>query len=373
MSDSELMSLFVYASSIGVIAFLLTVFSAFRAGSRRAYFSGLRDKAFGSESSDIFPAFENNREVYAVLSGSRLAVVDPEKTEDLVDVHQLTAVSILQDGSGAIGVELQSKAHKIVLSGLDALVRAYRHFSSVDFEMQFQLDQGEDRLNKRLSGLAPKELEIVKEWLVEQELILDVVADVKFKGKLGPGGTVNNSLLLVTNMRLGLLVQTTTVQQVGNAQRVTTHFNLLNYPLPLAECFQLVPDQAFRKHSYHGSLQYSAEQQAAKAPTLVLEQGHGSVLFPIAICRAKVKVLSRSPNPARLIAELLIGTVLFGMLGAIVIGGPYAAYWGMGSNSWMEDWIPVVFCGGAIAGAVIRGISTFENFLERRALAAMAG
>jgi hypothetical protein len=384
MSEDELMGLTVYVGSLCGLGFLILFLSWVKAASAKSSIKQLKAQIYGQEACDVVPVFEENKlssritsrtAKYAVIANNKMAVVDQLKnTIDLTEAHEVTTVTMLQDDTGSVGLQLESKAHTVLVSGLDALLRSYKQLSSAPLKLNFNIASSEARLATKINRLHSKEAELIREWLVEDESILEIVPDIRFKGKIPIKGRVLKSRMIVTNLRLSLIVQSQTVQHVGNAQRATIHFGLVNYSLPLAERLTLTPASSLRSQSYLSSMTYKEidGQKMAEPPQLILAQEHGAVLFPIAVCQSQLEVQSRAPGYGRLIAELLIGSLLFGIVGGIFIGGPYAGYWGIGGNSWMEPWVPVVIVAGAIAGAVIRGISTVENYIQRGAQAALS-
>jgi len=229
---------------------------------------------------------------------------------------------------------------------------------------------------KRMAGLHHKEREMLQKWLVPGERVVNLTPHVWHRGA-GPAtelGKSGSGTLVVTNLRFGLLIRFVTSTVQGNVRRTTTNVQLLGYPFPAYQQIRAERDAALRAERVWWMAEARPDTGLpadAKRPALRLLAEHGVALLPQTSCRLPLALDEPPPSTGRLVRELLLGGLLFGVLGGGVVGGLFASYWGAGSGtSWMEPWIPFVTAGGVLAGVLLCSLGTLEAFWTRRAEAA---
>ncbi len=381
------MPLLVFAATLFVLAGLLALRARARAGSRMRAIAVARGEASPADTAgdkDVVQLFDpaGNGPRLAVLLGDRVGVAGDASGDAPRKPLAVQQATLLFDGAGRVGLRIALLGGgTYVAVDLDSIVRLYDRLNEAKVEFQYEVAPGaNERIAAKVNALHQKEQAMLAQWLQADkgEVLLDIVPNVACAGRIPTPGSVVKASLVVTNVRLSLLVQTQTVTQSGNTRTTTTHLNLLGYPLPWMAQVVVTRAGSLRKDQYRWSFQWkpeSAPPPDQTPPDLLLGPEFGAAVFPLAICKVDVQVRDAGPSASTLTGAWIRGGIGFGILGAILGGVPIWMYWGAGGGAqrWAYDWIVTCALAGALAAAVMRGLSAYEWFQARRAASALVG
>lgn len=377
----QVVPLVLFAAVLLAQAGLLALRAKARAGARIGAVAALRAQHSAADK-DVVLVFDaaGTGPHLAVLIGDKVGVADGGANGPARKARAVEQAALLFDGEGKVGLRIALVGGgTFVAVDLDSIVRLYDRLNEAQVELQYEVAAGaNERIQRKVTALHAKEQAMLAEWLQTDkgEVLLDIVPNVTYAGPVPVPGSLVKASLVVTNIRLSLLAQTQTVTQAGNTRTTTTHLTLLGYPLPLIARVTATRVGGLRKHQHRWSFEWKPEVAPPKEqtpPDLLLGPECGAVVFPLAIC--KVDVQARDPGASGLIGAWIRGGIGFGILGAILGGVPLWFYWGSGGGDqgWAYDWIATSALCGALAAAVMRGLSAFEHFERRRVASALVG
>ncbi len=382
MEDILVEPLVLFLGVLGILAALFVALAMRRAASRASTIGEIRRAAAAGEAGEVVRVHADGGKGgpwLAVVEGSKIAVADREAGGPPPSPHEVKKATFLQDDASRTGLRLETDdGRSFVVSDLDGAMRAYGQLAGagVGFNYQFAPGGG-DRIKTKIDTLHAKEQQILAQWLIKDEILLDAVPNAEYSGTLQSGGTAMRAILIVTNLRVGLLAQTQTTTVSGNTRTVTTHYNLLGYPFPLIAQVDAKRDGKLRSEKFTWSFQYKPETPppaGQKPPDLILDADQAAVMLPLSICGTPLSVRDAGVGVGGLIGSWILGGIGFGIIGGVVGFVPFWAYWGtggLGGAHWMEDWLLTVLVGSVAAGAIIRGLSALEHWFERKADRAM--
>jgi hypothetical protein len=384
MTD-EITALAIFAGALAAIVTALIFRAAVRAGRRRAAARDLARGAFGEEGGAVIETTEITPAVPAgpvlvAMRGKKAAIASASSGGPPASAEDVAGAALYQDEAGRTGLKLDVGGRSFVVSALPDMLRAYAELARAGVAVELALDPAAvaARRDALLAKLHAKEAETVKSWLVQGEAVFAAGMPVGYEGRVPSQGSRGSASLVVTNLRLGLLAQTVTVERRGNVSRTTTFYNLLGYALPLAAALKATRAPALRQDAYRIDftwLEGKGPKPENEPPALLLGPEHGAALLPIALTRRPVEVREAAIPASRLVGPLVKGGIGFAILGGGLAGGAFALAWNLPELSraltgegtrWMESWIPFVIAGGALAGALLRGLSTFEAFFRTK-------
>ena len=373
--------LILFTAVVLAQAGLLALRAEARAGARVGAVAELR-ALHSAADQDVVQVFDGagSGPHLAVLIGDKVGVTDSGSDGLPRKARAVEQAALLFDAHGKVGLRIALVGGgTYVAVDLDSIVRLYDRLNEAQVEFQYEVAAGaNERIQRKVTALHAKEQAMLTQWLQADngEVLLDIVPNVAYVGRIPAPGSLAKASLVVTNIRLSLLVQTQTVTRAGNTRTTTTHLSLLGYPLPLIARVIAAHAGGLRKHQHRWSFEWKPEVAPPKEqtpPDLLLGPDCGAVVFPLAIC--KVDVQARDSGASGLLGAWIRGGIGFGILGAILGGVPIWFYWGSGggNESWAYDWIATCALCGAIAAAVMRGLSAFEHFELRRVASALVG
>lgn len=286
------------------------------------------------------------------------------------DLAKIDKAALVKDKDGQTGIVLHAGGQTTCVAGLEPMARAWSRLQQdgVPVEVVFRDDEAQ-RVKTRLSGLHPREQEMLAKWLVQGEVVTDVIRGVNYEGTVKTAGDKGQATLLVTNLRVGLLAQTVLVERMGNATRTTTSFSFTTYLLPKANRVTFERTPSLTTAGWRVKLDLPKELEQEGAPTLLLGPDHAGVFLPLVVFKCPTTVIDEGAGVGRIIGESLgaaIGCgILFGGLAAAVTG----MYYGSHSTYYARYIWPALACGLVLPG-LFKMLALTEAWLERNRSAA---
>ncbi len=338
--------------------------------------TGLRVMGRGSVWATIRAAFEHAKQVGAavavplpggrhgdavILAKGGLAAILPGAR----DLAKIDKAALVKDKDGQTGIVLHAGGQTTCVAGLEPMARAWSRLQQdgVPVDVVFRDDEAQ-RVANAIKTLHFREQEMLQKWLVQGEVITDVIKGVSYEGTVKTAGSKGQATVLVTNLRVGLLAQTVLVERMGNATRTTTSFSFTTYLLPKAtRCtFERVP--SLSTAGWRVKLELPKELEQEGAPTLLLGPDHAGVFLPLVVFKCPTAVVDAGAGVGRVLTESLgaaIGCgILFGGLAAAVTG----LYYGNHHTYYARYIWPALACGLLLPG-VFKMLALTEAWLER--------
>jgi hypothetical protein len=312
--------------------------------------------------------------VYA--AGGRAAVVGGESHRPDV-LQPVTRVALVKDMDQQTGLVLTVQGEDLCVTGLDHMARVWAVLQRDETRVRivFREDEGAT-VQAALNALAPNERSLVGQWLAEEEIVTDVIVGVDYQGTVNAGAEKSQATLIVTNFRVGLLAQTKTTVHQGNQIQTTTHFNLITYLLPVAECVTFERTAAIGKQEYAVRLELPEEHAAADAPVLLLTPDHAGMLLPVVLFGRSVRVIETAASAGRWAWETFksgFGLAIWwgglGLVAALIITEGDV----LGHGSWYYRYSVPIIVAAALTPGIVRGASLLIDRAERGRAAAVPG
>lgn len=361
-----LAALGVYLAALVGFSLLGTIRQAARRGGAFARLAEARAQAKEKAKEHAFALLPTREgEDFIIYASGKLAgrAHAHERFRHPLELAPVDRFALVKDMDGQTGLVLTAGGQDLAVTGLEEIARIY-HLVQKDgapLSFVFRADESE-RMKGLLGKLAPKELEMLRAGMMPNEVITDVIFGVDYEGALKTaGGRGMAPKLVVTNLRVILLAQTIQRQAVAGGTLVTTHFNLVNYPLPLARGITLEALPGLGRRAYRLLLDLPPEMP--KAPVLRLTTDHTGILLPIALFSRPLSFVDAGAGIGSVIGASL-RAIGWGILtGGAALGAGFAL--GEGYDSWYERYVPVLAAGGFLTPIVLRTFTAVENRAER--------
>lgn len=360
----------IYLGSAGGLGVLLT---AARAAGRGAAWARLREalaQARQMGSAAFAPLAGGRQGEFLVLAKGRHATRLPGGK----DLSPITRAALVKDKDGQTGLVIEAGGQTSCVTGLEPMTRAWVQLQQDDVPVQvvFRDDEAQRTAN-RVKSLLPGEQELIGKWLVQGEVITDVIRGVDYEGEVKSPGNKAAATLIVTPMRVGLLARTVLVQQSGNVRRVTTSVNLISYLLPQASLVTMERTPSLGKPEWRLRLELPPGTPGGEgAPVLKLTPDHTGLFLPLVLFKRPVKVVDAGAGPGRVLLETLgpacgCGILLGGvsLLVALLVYG--------GNHTYHGRYILPAALAGLITPGFFKALALIEAWLERSRAQAAAG
>lgn len=281
------------------------------------------------------------------------------------DLAKLDKAALVKDKDGQTGIVLHAGGQTTCVAGLEPMARAWSRLQQdgVQVDLVFRDDEAQ-RVGNAVKGLHPNEQQMLQKWLVEKEVITDVIRGVNYEGTVKTAGSKGEASLVVTNLRVGLLARTVLVETMGNQTRTTTSFSFTTYLLPKATRCTFERHPSLTTAGWRVKLDLPKELEQEGAPTLLLGPDHAGIFLPLVLFRCPTVVVDRGAGFGRIISESLGAAIGCGIL----LGGAAAAVAGLyyGSHhTYHARYIwPALGCGLVLPG-IFKMFALTESWLER--------
>lgn len=281
------------------------------------------------------------------------------------ELKPITRAALVKDKDGQTGLVIEAGGERTCVTGLEPMTRAWAQLQQDDVpvEVVFRDDEGQ-RVQRAVAGLLPQEQAMLAKWLVQGEVLTDVVRGVDYEGALNTPGGKGAATLLVTSLRVGLLAQTVLVERVGNATRTTTSLNLVTYLLPKANQVTMRRTASLATPEWRLELDLPPDLHNEKAPVLKLTPDHTGVFLPLVIFRRPVKVVDDGAGLGRVLVETIAPALGCGVL----LGGAAAAAAGLyygAHTTYHGRYILPAAVAGLLTPGVFKALSLIEAWAER--------
>ncbi|MGE0711728.1 MAG: hypothetical protein AB7N76_26785 [Planctomycetota bacterium] len=337
-----------------------------------------RKAVFGALQRALEQAGQLGRAAFAPLTGGRYLVYAKGNAGEVggpkdFALEPVKRAVLVKDHDGQTGLVISSGGQDRCVTGLGPMARLYAQLQAegVDIQITFRDDEA-DRMGRLIRGLDAQEQQILGQWLMpEQEIVTDIVEEVDYEGALQTAGARGKAKLVVTNLRAALLAQTVQTEQFGNTRRVTTHYNLIGYLLPLAQKVTLTRRARLKQPEYSLELELEPEAaaKAGRAPKLKLSEEHAGLLLPVVLFRKPLVFVDTPPGAG--IGETLSGlgwSCLFMVLG---MGGGAALFANAAmfrnARSWQDRYLLPILIGAFVTPLLFRWLALQLTAAVRRA------
>lgn len=302
--------------------------------------------------------------VYA--RGGQAAVVDPS-SDSPPKLRKVTRIALVKDQDQQTGLVVTVDGADHCVSGLAEMARLWSIVQQDDVPVRivFREDEGAT-MTRKLADMAEGQRNLILQWLTEDEIVTDIISGVSYEGSTGTEGEPAYANLIVTNLRVGLLAATKTVQREGNQVRTTTHLALLSYLLPIAESVTFERGAGLESDVYTVQLKLPAEHERADAPTLKLGPAHAGMLLPLVMYGRPVQV--RDPHPSGWVGDAIFAGIGWGLLWALLAFGVSFTLWNWGlagDRSWWYRYVIPMVVAGAATPLFMRGSRLVVASAER--------
>lgn len=279
----------------------------------------------------------------------------------------ITRAALVKDKDGQTGLVIEAGGETTCVTGLEPMTRAWSQLQQdeVPVELVFRDDEPQ-RVANKVKALHPREQELLGKWLVQGEVLTDVVKGVDYEGVLNTPGGKGEATLLVTPLRVGLLAQTVLVERVGNATRTTTSVNLVTYLLPTATSVTMERTSSLGAAEWRLRLDLPPDAPVAAnaAPVLKLTPDHTGLFVPLVLFKRPVKVVDAGAGFGRVIAETIAPAIGCGILLGGVAAAAAAFYYGA-NHTYHGRYILPAAIAGLLTPAFFKALSLIEAWVER--------
>jgi hypothetical protein len=288
-----------------------------------------RKSAYQALEAAIQQARQIGKAAFAPLPGGKFLVYAKgtagEVGEGTFALSEVGRTALVKDMDGQTGIVISSGGKDHCVTGLGPMARMYSRLQADEANVQpvFRDDEGTS-MQVKIGALDAQEHQILGQWLMEDgEIITDIINDVDYEGSVASAGSKGTAKLVVTNLRAGLLAQTVETESVAGGTRTTTHYNLIQYLLPLADRVKITRKKSLISPEYLVELELPPEDAAkvGSAPILKLTEDHAGIFLPIVVFRRPVVYEDQAVNMGSLLPETMWGlgwSILFLIPGGIV-------------------------------------------------------
>lgn len=355
--------LLAYLAAAGGLGLLVTAARVLGRGAAWEQLKGALAHAKQLGAATFAPLAGGRHGEFLVLAKGRFAARLPGAR----DLAPITRAALVKDNDGQTGLVIEAGGQTSCVTGLEPMTRAWSQLQQDDVPVELVFRDDEPRRVANLvKALHPREQEMVGKWLVQGEVLTDVVRGVDYEGALKTPGSKGAATLLVTPLRVGLLAQTVLVERVGNGTRTTTSVNLVTYLLPQASLVTMERTSSLGAAEWRLRLELPADAPggAKDAPVLKLTPDHTGLFVPLVLFKRPVKVVDEGAGLGRVVVETIAPAIGCGIL----LGGVSAAVAGLiygQLHTYHGRYILPAAIAGLLTPALFKALSLVETWFER--------